>query len=146
MPWKSFPVKPRTVLALAAACGIAVAGIAVAGSESDLAITTEGSGVPRTVTIVGPQSSLERIDRCRKGFSRLVANGNGLIVDWGDGTDIHPQVPQGASCADAQRSHTYTAPVRYRITLTASDPGPGDAPETSWQGEATVVVPGSPAR
>lgn len=90
-----------------------------------------------------PAAVLKKMNECKKSVGRLGTSGNGLTVDWGDGT----KAPAAAtstnavrSCADEVKKHTYTTPGVYTVKIRSWSPGPTDAPITSWEGTSRVTV------
>lgn len=146
---KAYILLVATVVGVSALAGFALTRpepkpIIPAMPKSKLDISIDGDAAPLTVTIAGPQNILDRINRCRVSLGWHGPGGNGLGVDWGDGSKVFSDLPMDASCVDVQRVHTYSAPGTYRIKVTEWHPGPTDAGVTDWVGEATVIVSSKP--
>lgn len=93
------------------------------------------------VTITGPSEIVEAISSCKYAQRRFGPGNNGLVVDWGDGSDPFEGLVIGQDCSDRQRTHVYPAPGEYRIEVVKWHPGPTDAQVTDWEGAVTVRVP-----
>jgi len=96
----------------------------------------------RTVTVTGPSPVLERIESCVTSVGFNGPGGNGLMVEWGDGTmyPMFDESVEGESCSDSVRTHTYLEPGSYTIVVTLWHPGPADEPITDWEDSVTVTV------
>ncbi|MDB5238210.1 MAG: protein of unknown function with transrane region [Candidatus Kaiserbacteria bacterium] len=122
-------------------CQVPHAGQCIANA-TDLVVTAE-SDVHNPVTIQGPQKLTDAFNACVYSIGWQGWSGNGIRVDWGDGTSA-PLTPYsstnaGTSCT-AEKSHLYTKAGTYTITASLWHPGPTDAPITDWQGTATVLI------
>ena len=106
-----------------------------------LAISVDKGDAPLRVTITGPADLTGMIDACKYRTGWITPY---FLIDWGDGIiepDYRDKNRQGHSCAHV-RTHEYTAPGTYKITVRRGHLGPTDAPVTDWQGEAIVTVTG----
>ncbi len=126
----------RTRDAISKRCG------GTATSSTFMLVPKEGTA-PLTVTISAIPSAVQaKINGCKNSVGRLGRSGNGLTIDWGDGT-VSPSdtgTTTGRSCAREVRQHTYTTPGTYTAKIKSWHPGPTDAPVTDWEGTANVVV------
>lgn len=117
-----------------------VSAVSVTSEEVTLRVEPEA----RTVSITGPAIVTVRGERCVYAYGWFGPGGNGMSVDWGDGT-ISPRADlvdekQGKSCTEEVRTHTYSAPGTYTVSVQLWHPGPTDIPETDWDGTAQVTV------
>lgn len=98
---------------------------------------------PLTVTVAGvPSAVLAKINSCKQSVGFYGRSGNGLTIDWGDGT-VSPSdtsTSTGSSCTREMRQHIYTKPGTYTAKIKSWHPGPADAPVTDWEGTAKVTV------
>ncbi|HYE23365.1 MAG TPA: hypothetical protein VEA92_02875 [Candidatus Paceibacterota bacterium] len=96
----------------------------------------------RTVTITGPAPVLEKIDSCVISVGWFGPGGNGLSVEWGDGTTepLFEAESEGESCSQSVKTHTYKEPGAYTIIVTLWHPGPADEPITDWEDSVVVTV------
>ena len=99
-------------------------------------ITTTISG--STVVITGPSLVKEKIEKCIYGYGWFGPGGNGLSIDWGDGTSSLEEGVQGKSCTSSERAHTYKKSATYVLHIVAWHPGPIDRPVTDWEGSTTI--------
>lgn len=138
----------RLLLAL---CFLYHIGTAVAG-EQVLDISQDGSDAPTVVSVVGPQSLLDRVAQVAK-LRRNCAEIHGFIgqsfsIDWGDddryGTNAEPPILGRDGCEDWLK-HRYTVPGIYRIQASLDHLGPTDIGVIDWQSDASVTVGGTPA-
>jgi hypothetical protein len=106
-------------------------------------ISPQTGTVPLKVEISTVSRSVNnKMNGCVYSVGRMGASGNGLTVDWGDGT-VSPTAnasSTGRSCKDEVKKHTYTKPGTYTVTVRSWNPGPNDAPVTAWQGKGVVTV------
>ncbi len=86
----------------------------------------------------------KKLSECKYSIGFYGASGNGLYVDWGDGTtepaDSMKDSLRGKSCTDVVTSHTYARAGNYTVTVTSWHPGPTDAPITDWKDSAIAKV------
>jgi hypothetical protein len=116
-------------------------------SEQSASVVTGEKGLRvirsgRTVTIDGPKDVMAKIDSCVYSVGWFGPGGNGLWIEWGDGTS-NPQFvaeQEGQSCSDSVRTHTFDKPGSYTIVVTLWHPGPADAPETDWEDSVTITL------
>jgi len=96
----------------------------------------------RTVTISGPSEVESRFDGCVYSIGWFGSGGNGLYVEWGDGTNDPLVTPdnEGQSCSESVRTHTYAEPGTYEVRVALWHPGPADAPVTDWEDTVTVTI------
>ena len=98
---------------------------------------------PLTVEVaMVPKEVLTKMNECVTTVGRMGSSGNGLTVDWGDGT-ISPVAnasSSGQSCKNEVKKHTYATPGTYTVSVRSWHPGPTDAPVTDWEGTARVTV------
>jgi len=113
-----------------------VQGVMFSGARG---LDAEVSG--RTATITGPAPILEKLDSCVVSVGWFGPGGNGLSIEWGDGTTAPQFAPEreGQACTDV-RSHTYEKEGSYTIIVTLWHPGPADEPITDWEDSVTVTV------
>jgi hypothetical protein len=118
-------------------------------AQPSLVVEPLSGKAPHLVRIAGPTLVLTKIAECRFGwFEWTGPGGNGVLVDWGDGTEtfslkeLYTGDRRGESCAERQRRHVYAIPGTYRVKVEIWHPGPIDAPVTDWSGEAVVTVGG----
>lgn len=83
-----------------------------------------------------------RMDACKYSFGWFGASGNGLTINWGDGTSAPSNVQSrvGESCTQEVTSHTYAAPGTYTIQAKLWHPGPTDKEVIDWEVKATITV------
>lgn len=120
--------------------------IRVGGATSSGVRITPASGkAPLNVTLTTNNDAVnEKIKNCKYSQGFFGPSGNGLSVDWGDGTTepsasyTEAKRNSGASCTDAVSKHTYAENGTYTVEVTSWHPGPTDAPITDWEDEATV--------
>ena len=116
-------------------------------NEQDGATVTGEKGLRvaragRTVTIDGPAEVMEKINSCVYSVGWFGPGGNGLMVEWGDGS-TSPEfegATEGTSCTDAARTHTFAKAGSYTIVVTLWHPGPADEPITDWEDSVTVTL------
>jgi PKD repeat protein len=110
-----------------------------------LSVTPASGSAPLTITISAPSSVENKINSCVYSQGFFGASGNGLRVDWGDGTvsPTNASSRLGQSCTNEITTHTYAQSGTYTVRVTSWHPGPTDAPITDWQGSAIVTVSGS---
>lgn len=125
-------VGPRTRAAMRSNCG---------SSTGDLTVTPASGAAPLSVTISAPTVEA-KMNSCVFSIGFFGHSGNGLSVNWGDGTQspIRTDANKGQSCTSAVKNHTYTAPGTYTIKVTSWHPGPTDEQVTDWEKTATVTV------
>ncbi|MDB5260014.1 MAG: cell surface protein [Candidatus Nomurabacteria bacterium] len=118
------------------------------GSSSNLltAIPTTGSS-PLLVTLSVPSVIQGKMNACVYTQGFYGASGQGIDVNWGDGTfsPVFSDSKRGQSCSDELKTHTYTTPGTYTITMRSWHPGPTDQAVIDWQGTSTIVVGGTRA-
>ena len=118
-----------------------------AHAADELQLSATSGAAPLGVSILGPPRVLLKIALCKRVLHGWFGpGGNGLGVDWGDGSDpvragrSAAAEGDGASCAGAQRRHVYAAPGTYHLKVQDWHPGPTDAVVVDWLGEAVVMV------
>lgn len=112
-----------------------------AQAQEVLAVSSIKGPSPHRVTITGPSRVLAKIANCRRSAKGWFGpGGNGLSVDWGDGTSGQELLGGTGSCADVQGTHVYSAPGTYKVTVEDWHPGPTDRPMTDWRGQITIRV------
>lgn len=111
-------------------------------STSSLSVSPTSGKAPLTVSINGPTNVLTKISGCVYSIGFFGFSGNGLSVDWGDGTESPSNIEskRGQSCSDEVRRHTYATSGTYTIKVQLWHPGPTDQPIKDWEGSATVTV------
>ncbi len=97
---------------------------------------------PLKVTITGPKHLTDKIAKCSYTHGWFGRGGNGVGINWGDGSNPMSMDKEG-SCVEAQRTHIYTVPGTYKLTVAEWHPGPTDAPVDDWTGTATITVGGT---
>lgn len=120
---------------------IGTATVTVTGGTSSGAVTATANGLK--VTISAPAVA-QKMQECTYSVGWFGSSGNGLTVDWGDGT-VSPKNTsflQGTSCTSEVTSHTYPSSGTYTIKVRSWHPGPTDAPVTDWEGSTSVIVSG----
>ena len=120
-----------------------------AHAEQTLVVRPLAGEAPLLVRIADPTRVLTKVAECRFGwFPWIGPGGNGLLVDWGDGSEIfsfeemYSAERDRKSCAERQRRHIYSVPGTYRVRVEIWHPGPTDGPVTDWKGETVITVGG----
>ncbi len=112
-------------------------------SSTPVRISPQSGKVPHKVEISTASSTVnKKMNECVYSVGRMGTSGNGLTVDWGDGT-VSPTAnasSTGQSCKNEVKKHTYTKPGTYTVTVRSWYPGANDAPVTAWQGTGVVTV------
>ncbi len=105
------------------------------------AVPTSGYA-PLTVMLRAPHDVMYKIEKCIYSVGRYGTTGNGLEVNWGDGTNALESSTNvvGKSCAYALGKHTYTNEGTYTVKVRSWHPGPTDGAVTDWEGQTTVQV------
>lgn len=89
----------------------------------------------------------KKIEGCVYSLGFYGQSGNGLSVDWGDGSsepgDSFSEAVREKDCTNVVSSHTYSKAGSYTVTVHSWHPGPTDAPIIDWKNSATVKVGGN---
>ncbi|MDR3450247.1 MAG: hypothetical protein P4M15_10980 [Alphaproteobacteria bacterium] len=126
----------KSALALSALLLLA----ASAQAQEALQIQPTHGKHPLQVQITGPSYLVDAINKCVTSHEWQGKGGNGVTVNWGDGTDDLENVPLNTPCADMQGAHAFPRPDIYHVVVTLWHPGATDAPITDWTGLATITV------
>ena len=123
-----------------------------AAVAEELKIELDSDSAPAIVTIVGPQSLLDRAAEVAKlRDDKCVIHqtfiGQGFGIDWGDdgryGTQAEPPILGPDGCEDWLK-HRYTVPGTYRIEAGLYHLGPTDMAISDWESATSVTIRGAP--
>lgn len=110
----------------------------------DVPLSGVSSGGTYTISLNDLSSDvLKKINECTYSRGWYGASGNGLTIDWGDGSQspvFTDDVKMGDSCTGEMKKHTYVKSGTYTVKVTSWHPGPTDAPITDWEGSLKAVV------
>jgi hypothetical protein len=109
---------------------------------SPLEVSSKIGRAPYRIHIDGPAMVKDRAQNCGKHSSKALGiAGNGLSVDWGDGTHPLEGAQEGQSCAEDQETHTYKWPGTYTIRAYTWHPDEQSHPivDSSWETKVTIT-------
>ncbi len=110
-----------------------------------LSVSPSTGTSPLVVTLQAPQEVMNKMQKCVFSRGWFGASGNGLHVDWGDGSyapdlSYGEDILLGKSCTPFVMKHTYYRGGTYTIKVKSWHPGPTDAPVIDWEGSTVLQV------